>query len=138
MTFELYKFLDLTATSATVLDYEITLTKLEDHTITSGEGKNYSSVGFKIKMDRYSSKYFINYYIPSMVFVFVSWVSFIIPPENVPGRMGLLVTMLLVLINQFSSVVNNQVWSVISLTGQISYNRRRSYDSFPNELISEV
>ena len=42
MTFELYKFLDLTATSATVLDYEITLTKLEDHTITSGEGKNYS------------------------------------------------------------------------------------------------
>ena len=114
MTFELYKFLDLTATSATVLDYETTLTKLEDHTITSGEGKNYSGVGFKIKMDRYSSKYFINYYIPSMVFVFVSWVSFIIPPENVPGRMGLLVTMLLVLINQFSSVVNNQVWSTIS------------------------
>ena len=120
MTFELYKFLDLTATSATVLDYETTLTKLEDHTITSGEGKNYSSVGFKIKMDRYSSKYFINYYIPSMVFVFVSWVSFIIPPENVPGRMALLVTVFLVLVNIFNAI-NTNIASVEGLTAMETY-----------------
>ena len=33
-----------------------------------------------------------------------SWVSFLIKPEVVPGRMGLLVTLFLVLINIFNSV----------------------------------
>ena len=33
-----------------------------------------------------------------------SWVSFLIPPEVVPGRMALLVTLFLVLINIFNNV----------------------------------
>ena len=39
-----------------------------------------------------------------MMFVAVSWVSFMIKPDIVPGRMALLVTMLLVLINVFNGV----------------------------------
>ena len=38
------------------------------------------------------------------MFVVVSWVSFLIKPEVVPGRMALLVTLFLVLINIFNSV----------------------------------
>ena len=38
------------------------------------------------------------------MFVVTSWVSFLIKPEVVPGRMGLLVTLFLVLINIFNSV----------------------------------
>ncbi len=43
-------------------------------------------------------------YLPSCMFVVVSWVSFLIKPEVVPGRMALLVTLFLVLINIFNSV----------------------------------
>ena len=43
-------------------------------------------------------------YLPSGMFVVVSWVSFLIKPEVVPGRMALLVTLFLVLINIFNSV----------------------------------
>ena len=36
----------------------------------------------------------------------VSWVSFLIPPEVVPGRMALLVTLFLVLSNIFNTITN--------------------------------
>ena len=36
-----------------------------------------------------------------------SWVSFVIPPEVIPGRMSLLVTIFLVLVNIFNSVTIN-------------------------------
>ena len=43
-------------------------------------------------------------YLPSAMFVIVSWVSFLVKPEVVPGRMAMLVTLFLVLINIFNSV----------------------------------
>ena len=43
---------------------------------------------------------------PSGLFVVVSWVSFLIPPEVVPGRMALLVTLFLVLTNIFNTINN--------------------------------
>ena len=43
-------------------------------------------------------------YLPSAMFVVVSWVSFLVKPEVVPGRMAMLVTLFLVLINIFNSV----------------------------------
>ena len=41
------------------------------------------------------------------MFVIVSWVSFLVKPEVVPGRMAMLVTLFLVLINIFNSVREN-------------------------------
>ena len=74
-------------------------------------------------LNRNSLKYIVNYYLPSGLFVLgkslsnkftliiilllVSWVSFLIPPEIVPGRMTLLVTIFLVLINIFNNVTSN-------------------------------
>ena len=49
-------------------------------------------------------QYLVQVYLPSCMFVVVSWVSFLIKPEVVPGRMALLVTLFLVLINIFNSV----------------------------------
>ena len=43
-------------------------------------------------------------YIPTTLFVATSFISFLIPPEVVPGRMALLVTILLVLVNIFLGV----------------------------------
>ena len=40
------------------------------------------------------------------LFVITSWASFLIPPEVVPGRMAMLITLFLVLINIFNSVTS--------------------------------
>ena len=37
----------------------------------------------------------------------VSWISFVVPPEVIPGRMALLITLFLVLVNIFNSVTTN-------------------------------
>ena len=41
------------------------------------------------------------------LFVVVSWISFVVPPDVIPGRMGLLITLFLVLVNIFNSVTTN-------------------------------
>ena len=40
------------------------------------------------------------------MFVIVSWISFLVPPESVPGRMTILVTVFLCLVNIFNSITN--------------------------------
>ena len=52
---------------------------------------NYSVAGFELTLRRKVSHYIITYYLPSGMFVIVSWISFLVPPEIVPGRMTLLV-----------------------------------------------
>ena len=53
-------------------------------------------------------KYIIYNYFPSGLFVCLSWISFLIPVEIVPGRIALLVTLLLALINMFNSSLQTQ------------------------------
>ena len=68
----------------------------------------YSVAGFEMKLSRHISHYLITYYLPSGgnkmfffllefqrkllsfssgLFVVVSWISFVVPPEVIPGRM---------------------------------------------------
>ena len=37
----------------------------------------------------------------------VSWISFVVPPDVIPGRMALLITLFLVLVNIFNTVTTN-------------------------------
>ena len=73
------------------------------------------------------SHYIITCYLPSGMFVMVSWISFLIPPDVVPGRWGpgilykgstnpptnpylrmtLLITIFLVLVNIFNTITTN-------------------------------
>lgn len=39
--------------------------------------------------------------------ILVSWISFLIPPDIVPGRMTLLITVFLVLVNIFNTITTN-------------------------------
>ena len=64
----------------------------------------YAACGFQIQLVRKQVQYLVQVYLPSGMFVITSWVSFLIKPEIVPGRMALLVTLFLVLINIFNSV----------------------------------
>jgi hypothetical protein len=59
---------------------------------------NYSVTGFEMTLTRRMSHYMITYYLPSSLFVVVSWTSFLIPSEDIQGRMALLVTLFLVLV----------------------------------------
>lgn len=74
--------------------------------IHSHQYKN-SRVGIKVHIERTDKgryKIFSSYYATSGVFGGLSVVSFLIDANQVPGRMGLLITLCLVLINSYSSV----------------------------------
>ena len=64
--------------------------------------KTYDVCGFSIHLKRTRIQTFFQMYFFSILFVTVSWVSFIIKPDRVPGRVGLLVTIFLVLVNLFN------------------------------------
>ena len=70
--------------------------------------KNHSFVGFNFKIERITSPYVIQYYLPCASIVGVSQISFIIPASSVPGRTGLLATLFLTLTNLF---INHMVHS---------------------------
>ena len=76
----------------------------EKHRKFTHESKTYSICGFNIKLERTRKQMFYQVYLTSILFVVVSWMSFIIKPEIVPGRMALLVMIFLILINTFNSV----------------------------------
>ena len=62
-------------------------------------GKN--TIGITIRMERLTNSYLIKYYVPCMGIVLVSEIGFVIPVTAIPGRIGLLVTQFLSLINLF-------------------------------------
>ena len=108
-----------------VLDYSIQIQKLpqskQNYEALTG---NYSVAGFELTLKRKISHYIITCYLPSGMFVLVSWISFLIPPDIVPGRyptltiasffnaflifrMTLLITVFLVLVNIFNTITTN-------------------------------
>jgi len=76
----------------------------EKYSIVDLPSGHYAACGFQVGLQRKQMQYQIQVYLPSFMFVVTSWVSFLIKPEVVPGRMALLVTLFLVLINIFNSV----------------------------------
>ena len=50
----------------------------------------YSLAGFEMILTRHVSHYIITYYLPSGLFVVVSWISFLVPPDVIPGKKKML------------------------------------------------
>ncbi|XP_055920251.1 glycine receptor subunit alpha-2-like isoform X2 [Eupeodes corollae] len=69
--------------------------------------EDHSSARLEITLSREVKSYLLENYLPSTLFVSMSWGSFVVVPEVVPGRMVLLVTTLLSLITMFDTVRNN-------------------------------
>jgi len=95
--------------NSVVLDYHVSVIPLEnpDRILSYGELGNFSVAGFEMVLERHLSHYIITYYLPSGLFVVVSWISFMVPPDIIPGRMALLVTLFLVLVNIFNNITTN-------------------------------
>ena len=72
-----------------VLDYGIEIKELrhEDRIFVGGSLGNYSLAGFEMILSRHVSHYIINYYLPSGLFVVVSWISFLVPADVIPGKL---------------------------------------------------
>ena len=63
--------------------------------------------GFAIVFTRSKTQLFFQVYLTAGMLVVVSWSSFLVNPNIVPGRMWLLVTLLLVLVNIFNGFKNS-------------------------------
>jgi len=91
------------------LDFAIKIRELtpkDSILIFEGAG-NFSLAGFEMVLDRHVSTFIFTYYLPSALFVVVSWISFLIPVNAISGRMILLVTLIFVLINIYNTVTTN-------------------------------
>lgn len=64
----------------------------------------HSTARLQIKLRRELRSYLLESYLPSTLFVIISWGSFCVIPEIVPGRMVLLVTTLLSLVTMIDTV----------------------------------
>lgn len=67
-------------------------------------GKPYSVAGFQFRLKRHFKPIFSNSYLPTMMLLLVSFIGFFIPAQMVPGRMALLVTIFLMLVNITTSL----------------------------------
>ena len=71
-----------TALVRSILDYEIEIYPLDaEEKQYSALNMNYSVAGFKLVLARKMSFYVVTYYLPSGLFVVVSWISFLVNPE---------------------------------------------------------
>ena len=53
----------------------------------------------RVDMKRRITPYLIETFVPTLIMVIVSWISLIMPPDVIPGRAGLLITLTLVVTN---------------------------------------
>ena len=68
--------------------------------------ETFSRSGFTLVLERSPTPFFMNIYLPTGLLTVSSFIGFLIPVEVVPGRMALLVTTFLMLINISSTERN--------------------------------
>ena len=61
--------------------------------------ESYATTGFTVKLTRSPSPFYTNTYLPTGLLTLASFIGFVIPVEIVPGRMALLVTTFLMMVN---------------------------------------
>ena len=78
--------------------FDLRFDKLDNDRAKAGL-EEYSSTGFTVFLTRAPKSHLSNTYLPSGLLTFISFISFLIPVDMVPGRMALLVTIFLMLVN---------------------------------------
>ena len=66
--------------------------------------KTMEESGFDLILKRKPETYLLLYFFPSLMMVLTSWISFAVSFEAVPGRLGLLLTLFLMMINMNNSI----------------------------------
>ncbi|XP_047500713.1 glycine receptor subunit alpha-2-like [Penaeus chinensis] len=88
------------------------------------DGELYPALAFDFILDRQISYYVVQTLLPQMMFVVISWCSFFVPPEVVPGRMTLCITTVLTICTMYSATRNDapstSYFKAIDLFGAIN------------------
>ena len=94
-------------TNARHEQFDLTLEELNTTTFFDRDtNENFSTSGFTIIMERSPARFYVNIYLPTFLLTIASFIGFLIPVEMVPGRMALLVTIFLMLVNISSTEQN--------------------------------
>ena len=64
---------------------------------------NLKEVGFNLTMKRIQQPFLLRYYLPCVAIVIVTQISFYIPPDAIPGRIVLLITLFLTIMHLLMS-----------------------------------
>ena len=64
----------------------------------------YNVVGFEITLSRIGTPYMLSYFLPAFGMSCIGSISFLIMPDSVPGRVALLLTLMLLLISFFNAI----------------------------------
>ncbi len=75
---------------------ELVKNELDVH---AADNITYSNTGYKIYLRRWLLPYIFNIYLPTGILVLISFISFAVPGDQVPGRMALIITVFLMLVN---------------------------------------
>ena len=86
--------------------FDVSYTPLSDQTLNKNS-EMFSVTGFVVELKRSPIPFYMNVYLPTGLLTIMSFIGFLIPVELVPGRMALLVTVFLMLVNT-SSVERNR------------------------------
>ena len=80
--------------------FDLRFDTLESNVSKMNHGaEEFSNIGFTVFLTRAPKTHLSNTYLPSGLLTFISFIGFLIPVDMVPGRMALLVTIFLMLVN---------------------------------------
>ena len=83
-------------------EFDVSFVNLSDETFSQHPGEVFSVTGFNLELRRSPTPFYMNVYLPTGLLTIISFIGFLIPVEVVPGRMALLVTVFLMLVNTAS------------------------------------
>ena len=86
--------------------FDVVVQPLVKNVYMTETNETFSLTGFELVMKRSLTPFIINVYIPTYLLTTASFIGFLIPVEVVPGRMALLVTIFLMLVNMSSAEHN--------------------------------
>ena len=123
----IFRLYDPNNTYHQVSKYEAVCFDMEITFFDEGHADGKNTIGFHIKMERIIQPFIWKYYIPCIAIVLVSGLSFIIPLSAIPGRVALLVTQFLSLINLF--IFQMVSWKKILSSFKSNYIKRVNISS---------
>jgi hypothetical protein len=71
---------------------------------TLWNGQTFSRLEFRLILQRKYDYHLLQTYVPSLLFVVCSWLSFLVPRDAIPGRMALCVTTVLSITAMFAAI----------------------------------
>ena len=79
--------------------FDVDFSPLRNTTFATKTNEMFSMTGFTVAMKRSPTPYYMNVFLPTALLTITSFMGFLIPADLVPGRMALLVTIFLMLVN---------------------------------------